>query len=143
MVKSYKECAPVIVRFAVCFVFLWFGINQLANPGSFLGYVPAWFFSGGPLHFSNLSPEFLISMNGLLETVFGALLLLGIFTRLSAFALAVHIFVIALGLGYNDVAIRDVGISIATFSVFVNGPDKFCLDNRFREKLPSLLRKFV
>ena len=116
-----KIYAPIVLRYAVCFVILWFGINQLINPNYFLGYVPSWV---------PLSANLLIMINGIFEVVFGGLLLMGLFTRFSALILSLHMLVIAIGLGYNDIAIRDVGLALAAFAVFLNGKDKWCFDSR-------------
>ena len=37
-----------IVRIAVSLVFLWFGISQIIDPESFLGYVPEWLYQQEP-----------------------------------------------------------------------------------------------
>ena len=72
-------------------------------------------------------------MNGTLEIVLGSLLLLGLFTRLCAFILALHLGGIMISLGYNDIAIRDFGLSLATFAVFLHGPDRLCWDVKQRK----------
>ena len=38
--KKYQKYAPLVLRIGLSLVFLWFGISQLVNPESFLGYVP-------------------------------------------------------------------------------------------------------
>ena len=116
-----KIYAPIVFRYAICFVILWFGINQLINPNYFLGYVPSWV---------PFPANLLVMGNGIFEVVFGGLLLMGLFTRFSAFLISIHILIIAIGLGYNDIAIRDVGLALAAFSVFLNGKDKWCFDSR-------------
>ena len=85
------------------------------------------------------SVQILIMGNGLIETVFGLLLFAGLFTRLSALLLTIHLLGIAVSLGYNDILIRDLGLSLATFTVFLNGADKWSLDNKI--KLSSLLHR--
>jgi len=64
---------------------------------------------------------------------FGVLLLLGIYTRIVSFFLAIHLFVISFSLGFNDLGVRDFGLAIATLVVFFNGVDDFCLDKKFRK----------
>lgn len=116
-----KRYAPLVLRLGLSLVFLWFGINQLISPDMFFGYVPSWM---------AINPSTLIFVNGIFETVVGVMLLLGILTRLCAFAFIVHLMVIIIGLGYNDVAIRDVGLLLATLSVFLQGSDAWCLDKK-------------
>lgn len=78
----------------------------------------------------NLPVHIVVMGNGVFETMFGIMLLLGAFTRISSLLLSIHLFFIAISLGYNDLAIRDMGLTVATVAVFLNGPDRLCLDNR-------------
>lgn len=145
MAESYRKYAPAVVRVGVALVFLWFGISQLVNPESFLGYVPSWLYSssGGVEHHHPLQllhgvsglVHWLIMGNGVFEVVFGLLLLAGFFVRLSALLLSVNLLVIAFNLGYNDVAVRDVGLAVATFSVFLNGSDLLCLGKALKRQV--------
>ncbi|MEK6856700.1 MAG: hypothetical protein AABX49_01665, partial [Nanoarchaeota archaeon] len=64
------------------------------------------------------------------EVVFGLLLLIGLFTKIVSLILALHLLVISFSLGYNDIAVRDFILSLATFSIFLNGKDKLCLDKK-------------
>ena len=142
-IERYKSYAPALVRIAVSLVFLWFGVNQLVNPESFLGYVPNWLYPHAAemqhahplqlLHNVSGLAHWLIMGNGFFEMTFGLLLLLGFFTRLSALLLSIHLVAIAAGLGYNDMAVRDLGLAAAAFSVFLNGPDRLCIGKRLKK----------
>ncbi len=137
-IDKYKRYAPLVLRLGLSLVFLWFGLSQLINPESFLGYVPQWLYSHAPemihehplqlMHNLQLTPHIIIMGNGIFETVFGILLLLGLFTRISSLLLGLHLMGIMFGLGYNDIAVRDFGLMLATFSIFLQGPDEWCLD---------------
>ena len=35
---------------------------------------------------------------------------------------------IIIGLGYNNIAVRDFGLMLITFAIFLGGKDKWCLD---------------
>lgn len=138
MNKTLSVYAPAVLRIGLSLVFLWFGVNQLFSPEMFVGYVPQQVVM--PMHQFMQSNHLmlvysveqaslrLISLNGILEIVLGILLLLGLFTRISATVLFLHLLSIAVGLGYNDVMIRDLGLSIALVAVFLNGPDQWTLD---------------
>ncbi|MBI4919035.1 DoxX family membrane protein, partial [archaeon] len=91
----------------------------------FIGYLPVFLLN-------YVSAGNLIMFNGLFELIFGTMLILGFFTRVTAFILAGHLFSIMLSLGYNDVAVRDFGLSLATFSILLRGSDKWCLDQKIR-----------
>ncbi|NOZ80497.1 MAG: DoxX family membrane protein [DPANN group archaeon] len=147
----YKRFAPAILRIGLALVFLWFGISQLVNPASFIGYVPQWIAPHGhsivhehPFQFIHDVPipsvHILLMANGVLETLFGLLLLLGFWTRISAAILALHLFGIAISLGYNDIMIRDLGLVLALVSVFLAGPDPWCLDSRVRRDAAAASR---
>ena len=135
--SNIKKYAPCLVRISVSLVFLWFGINQFLAPEKFYGYLPSWAVNYIGMHMAYVSQNIriLILINGLLEIILGFLLLLGVFTRVSALILSMHLFAIMLSLGYNDVAVRDFGLSMAAFSVFLNGHDFFCHDNNLKKRI--------
>jgi len=126
--KPYKENAAILVRIAVSLVVLWFGLNQIFNRELLIGYLPQFAYA------LPIEPLTFILINGIFETIFGLLLIIGLFTRISSFLLTLHILGIAFSLGYNDIAIRDYGLAIITFAIFLHGPDKWCLDNKLRKK---------
>jgi len=132
--KSLKEYAPGFLRISLSLVFLWFGFNQLFDTDSWIGYLPQWGYN------LPIVPELLIQINGAVEIVLGTLLLLGLFTRLTALILTIHLLGISFNLGYNDVAIRDVGLSLATFAVFLHGKDRWSLDKKFNLQDKRILR---
>jgi len=138
-IEKNKKYSTDIVRVALSIVFLWFGINQLISPESFLGYIPQWIYQQEPqmmMHgFMQLIrvPNFvhgIIMLNGIFEATFGTLLLIGFYTRISAFLLALHLFGISFSLGYNDIAVRDFGLTIATISLIFSGGGIFSLDRK-------------
>ena len=64
----------------------------------------------------------------------GTLMLVGLYTRVSSFILALHLFGIAFSIGFNSLGIRDFGLAFATLVVFLNGVDELCLDKRIGKK---------
>ncbi len=117
--KKVQPYAPALVRFGISFVFLWFGINQFIDPGYFMGYLPAFI----P---DTYSTSFVL-FNGVFEIIFGLLLLVGYYVRPVSFLLGVHLLGIIFSLGYNDIAIRDVGLMLVTFAITLGGADPWCL----------------
>src|SRR3989338_560307 len=134
-VESYKHLAPLVVRLGLGLVFLWFGFTQLFDGDTFLGYLPDFATKIIPL-----APLTIISLNGAFDAIFGFLLLIGLFTRFTAAIVSLHLLIVALGLGYNDVAVRDLGLMLMTFSVFINGPDQWTVDVRILEKMKSSVK---
>jgi len=118
--EKIKKYAPAVLRYGLALVFFWFAISQLTNPAGWIGYLPP-FLAGMP------NAAMFIYANAVFEIIFASLLALGIFTRIASLLLALHMIGIVVSLGYNAVAVRDFGLMIATFTVFLNGPDKLCL----------------
>ena len=140
-IEKNKKYSTDILRIAVSIVFLWFGISQIINPESFLGYLPQWLYQQGPGmmgHMKFIQPSsfsyVFIFLNGIFETVFGSLLLAGFYTRISAFLLALHLFGISFSLGYNDISVRDFALALATASLIFSGAGEFSLDKKFKKE---------
>ena len=132
-INKYKDYAPYIVRIGISLVLLWFGLNQIFDTESWLSWLPQWTFS------LPIEPTTIIILNGIFETIFGTLLLLGLVTRFAAIVMAAHLIIITFSIGYNEVAVRDFGLSLAAFSIFLYGPDRLSLDkkikvSRFKDK---------
>ncbi len=117
-IEKIKKYSPALLRVGIAVVFLWFGFSQIKNPSSWTGLLPA---------FLNSSVSF-IYLNGIFKIIFATLLLLGVFTRTVSFLLGLHLIGIIFSLGYGAIAVRDLGLAIATFSIFLHGADEFCLD---------------
>ena len=124
--KTHPEYSKILTRIAISIVFLWFGINQLINPENFMGYLP------GFILLSSYAKTF-IYINGILEIIFGTLLILGLFTRITALILGINLIGIILGLGYNDIAVRDFGLMLITLAIALGGRDKWCLDKKIKK----------
>jgi len=117
---SFKEYGPAVLRIAMALVFFWFAINQLIAPEDWTGYLPEFLAN-------TANPVIFIYANAVFEIIFGTLLILGIYTRLAAFLLGIHLLGISITLGWTAVAIRDYGLALATLSIVLTGPDKLCL----------------
>ena len=123
--RQLKEYAPSIVRISLSLVFLWFSFNQLFLPNNFIDLIPSWIVS-----LSGISPAMFVILNGILEFIFGAFLLLGINIRLSSLILGLHLIGIAFSLGYGATMMRDLGLALATISIIFQGNDILCVGKR-------------
>jgi len=117
-----------LLRISISFLFLWFGTTQLINPGAWISFIPKFVLSFG------FHENYLVIFNGLFELIFGALLLIGLYTRLSSGLLALHLFGIALSIGYNPLGIRDFTLALATLTVVFAGSDKYTSDYKWKAK---------
>lgn len=115
--------APAVLRIGISLVFLWFGSSQLGDVQAWMAWLPAWTAA------LPLGAETLVRLNGSFEVLFGTLLLLGFYVRPVALLLALHMFQIALTVGYSEIGVRDFGLAMATASIFLYGADRFSLDS--------------
>jgi uncharacterized membrane protein YphA (DoxX/SURF4 family) len=117
-----KAYAPKVLRIGIALVFLWFGVNQILSQDLWVGYVPdfvqsltsAWF---------GMSATTLVVINGAFEVVFGLCLLFGIYIRLSATLLALHMAGIVFSVGWSATGARDFGIAVATIAIALYGKE--------------------
>ena len=130
--KLEKYSKPIL-RVALSLVFLYFGFQQITSPFEWTGFVPEYALNFG------IAAEKIVLANAILELSLGALLLIGLYTRMSALILAVHLSLITFSLGLNDLGARDFGLTFATFVIFLNGADEFCLDKKWKEKIAQNL----
>lgn len=114
-----------VLRFGIVALFLWFGLSQILVPGDWVAWVPEW-----PTALTGLSPTTIVLFNGAFETIFGVALAAGFYTRLAALLLALHLFLVAFEIGYNDIGVRDFALAVATLALALSKPDRFTLDSR-------------
>jgi len=125
--NNLSKYSKPLLRISLSLVFLYFGYQQITNPAAWTGFVPSYALILG------LTAEKLVLINSLLELSLGTLLLIGLYTRLSSLILSLHLLAIAHSIGFNPLGIRDLGLALATLAIFLNGPDKFCLDNKLNK----------
>ncbi len=99
------------LRIGLSIVFLYFGISQLIRPESFIGWLPA------EARLVPIPPRIIIILNGGFEVFFGTLLLIGLFRKISAFLLGTHLLFITFSIGFTEIGIRDLGLSLAAISL--------------------------
>jgi len=117
-----------LLRVGIAIVFLWFGFSQIKNPASWTRMVPEY----ATFLFPTTT---LIYINGIIEIILATLLLMGLYTRIVSFVLGLHLLHIATIVGYGPTGARDFSLAIATFAIFLAGPDDFCLDKLKKTKV--------
>jgi len=115
--------SPIILRIGIGAVIVWFGLQQINTPSSWIVYLPTW------TKILPLSQINFVYLNGWFELIFGIILITGFFTRIVAFFLSIHLLGIVLTVGYNEIGVRDFGLFIALFSIFLHGEN-----NQSRDK---------
>jgi uncharacterized membrane protein YphA (DoxX/SURF4 family) len=124
-----KELALVLLRVSLAFVFIYFAINQLSDPGAWNDFVPE------SLKFFGISGNNIVIFNGFVELVFGIFLLIGLYVRFFALIMAVHLFVIAFSIGFNPLGVRDFGLAFAILTLYFFGADKYTLDYKYSKRV--------
>ncbi|MDB5188478.1 MAG: hypothetical protein JWM92_76 [Candidatus Nomurabacteria bacterium] len=110
--------APAVLRYGLSLVILWFGVQQLINNAQWIAYIP-----DSIVTLTHVSASTLVTFNGLVEVVLGTLLLFGWQVRWVALLLALHLFDIMYTVGYGEIGVRDFGLAVATFCIFMYGDD--------------------
>lgn len=126
------QYAPAVLRIGIALVFLWFGFSQVTNAGMWTRLIPEWATS-----LSGMSAVTIVHFNGAFEIVFGIALLTGFFTRVVALLLALHMFHIAITMGYSAIGVRDFGLAIATATIFLFGRHAFSIDDCLERRKQS------
>jgi uncharacterized membrane protein YphA (DoxX/SURF4 family) len=125
---NMNRYAPIILRYSMAIVVLWFSTQQFLHTDNFTAYIPE-----SVPSLTHLSLTTLVYLNAVFELIFGILLLIGWKVRISALLLALHLFDIMYIVGYGEIGVRDFGLGMATLSVFMSGPDELSLD--FKEEI--------
>ncbi len=120
-----KNFSSIILRVGLGLVIIWFGWQQASNPSAWIAYLPTFIKNFSISSTSLIYPytkdlSVWVYLNGWFELVFGALLIIGFYTRIVAFILALHLFNIIFAVGYNEIGVRDFGLFIALLSIFLH-----------------------
>jgi len=117
--NTTAKTSDLILRYALAFVVIWFGINEIFATSKWLSYVPH-FLGTGALAYD------LVIFHGIVLCLAGILLALGWQTRIVAAIVALMLLDIVINFlftsGLNSVAIRDVGLFGAALSLVFARP---------------------
>ena len=127
--KDYSKYSPLVLRISIAIVLLWFGFSQLKNPAQWTRMMPDYTHIIFPF-----SKATLIYMNGVVEIILAAVLLLGLWTRVNSALITLHLLHITTIVGYGAVGARDLALAIAALAIFLYGPDEYCLDNYIKRE---------
>ena len=116
-----------IIRYTAVYLFLWFGIQQLVDPGAWLGFLPEW------TGYFPVPGEMLVRLNGWFEIICAIALLGGFYTRVISLILGVHLVFIGLSLS-GPTAIRDTALGLFVLSLAFANPDDWTVDALVHKK---------
>ncbi|MEK7098456.1 MAG: DoxX family protein [Patescibacteria group bacterium] len=112
MQVTQQEWGILILRIGLAALFLWFGFSQLIDGLSWVSWVPEW-----AVNLLHIPPAMIVLLNGAFEVVAGSLLALNIWTRWAALALGLHLLILVIEIGLNEIGLRDFAIMMATFAL--------------------------
>jgi len=102
--------AKWLLIISLVFVFGYFGIDKFINPLTWLGWLPAWMDGLG-----GLPKDSWLKLVAILEILFAILLLIPVKTvqKIGVILITLHMLGILTQVGWNDIAVRDIGIMMS------------------------------
>ena len=119
-----KQFPPsLFLRIGLGLVLLWFGISETFDPKTWSSYVPLLVQSLLPITVTTF-----VMVHGIIEVIFGSLLLIGFAQRIVSVLVSLHLLSILIGVGYNEIGVRDFGLVMAAIALALSEPDAYTLD---------------
>lgn len=100
----------------LAFVFGYFGIDKFIHPLVWIGWMPPWM--DGLLGFSK---DVWLQITGALEIFFSLLLIIPVrrMQQTGAILVALHLVAVLTQTGWNDIAIRDIGLMLSSLALLL------------------------
>ncbi len=121
----------LLLRLTFAGLFAWFGFSQVSDPGGWTAFLPE--YTG----YLPIPAEMLIQVNGWFELCAALALLLGVWTRVLAAFLALHLFGIAFTVG-GAIGARDAALGMIGVILAMQPADLWTMDARFKPQTPLL-----
>lgn len=122
--KPLMKLSPTLcLRLGLGLVLLWFGMSEIIDPETWSAYVPSLVEAHLPVPLTTF-----VVLHGIIEILLGSLLLLGFYLKLSSALVALHLFFIVLGVGYNEIGVRDFGLFMAAVALAMSEDNTYSLD---------------
>lgn len=122
-VQQWQWLAPILLRIGIGTVFLLFGVDKFLHMNVWSAYMPQWLPSLLPF-----SMEMFMYFQGTLEAILGLFLIIGFWSRTSAFICALILFGIIASLGINEITIRDFGLLMGSLALSLREQGKWSVD---------------
>lgn len=110
-----------IIRYSWVVLFLWFGYQQLADPHTWVGFLPTW------TGYFPVPAEMLVQLNGWVEIIGAIFLLSGSYIKIVAAILSLHLLGIAWEAG-GAIGMRDLILAMMGIAMIFDKPDTWTLD---------------
>jgi len=116
-----KKTAFHILRIGMAITFIWIGIMVFQAPEVWGAYIPPWAANLMPLPVKTI----MLATAGL-DVLIGFFLLINVFVWVAGLIGAIHILMVLIVTGINDVTVRDIGLLAATLALMMQTwPEKF------------------
>ncbi|TAL49264.1 DoxX family membrane protein [Patescibacteria group bacterium] len=109
-----KKISFLILRIGLAIVFIWIGISILKNPEAWGAFLKPWALALLPIPLK----EAMLG-TAILDLVIGGLLLSNTLIWLAALLGSIHLLVVLITSGIDDVTVRDIGLLAATLALFI------------------------
>lgn len=103
-----------IVRVGMGITFLWIGILILRDPAGWGGFLQPW-----ALKLLIMPVEQVMMATAVLDMLVGLLLLIDTWTFMASFIASIHLVVILITTGINEVTVRDIGLLGGTIALAI------------------------
>ncbi|MBI3332393.1 hypothetical protein HYZ99_05580 [Candidatus Peregrinibacteria bacterium] len=113
---EHNRLARNLLIVALAFVFGYFGVDKFIHPLFWIGWMPPWLDG-----FMGLSKEVWLMITGATEAVFAVMLLIPHrrVRQAGAILVALHLVAVHTQTGWNDIAIRDIGLLMSSIALFL------------------------
>ncbi|MEM3127339.1 MAG: DoxX family protein [Candidatus Woesearchaeota archaeon] len=128
--KIRNDYITLLLRIGLGVVLIYFGFLNITAPETYMSFVPEQLTR-------YVAAIFLMQINGVVEILFGLFLIGGLYRRIVAVLVGLHILGIAFLMWSvaPDISARDFGLALAAFALSMMNEDKHSLDKKWREKV--------
>lgn len=120
MLRSLVFHKGFIMRVFLAFVFVWFGISEIADPTNWISYMPS-FISNW-----NTDSNFLVQIHGAVLVFLSFCLVFKFYLRFTSFLMVLVMLQITFGLflinkfEFNEIIVRDIGLLGLAIGIWLN-----------------------
>ncbi len=116
MAMQRQNSAKWILVASLAFVFGYFGLDKFMNPDIWIGWMPMWL-----EELMGFTREQWLMITGATEMFFAILLLIPHrrVQQAGSILVALHLLAILTQTGWNDIAIRDIGLLLSSVALFL------------------------
>lgn len=110
-----KALANILLSVGLAFVFIYFGVDKFVHPTWWIDWMPTWMEG-----LAGLSRDGWMYLTGASEIIFGIMLIIPLrgIRQAGAVLCALHLVAVLTQTGWNDIAVRDIGLLFMSLGLF-------------------------